>query len=37
LIAEDLPKAVPAVLRSLFAPPQQQQADAAPQGGAAQQ
>lgn len=37
LIAEDLPKAVPAVLRSLFAPPQQQQDEAAPQSGATQQ
>ena len=38
LIAEDLPRALPSVLRQLLNPPQQQQpAEARPQGGAAQQ
>ena len=39
LIAEDLPRAVPTVLRSLFAPPQQAQREAPPEGnvGGAQQ
>ncbi len=37
LIAEDLPRAVPAVLRSLFAPPQQQPDEAVQEPGAAQQ
>jgi NAD(P)H-hydrate epimerase len=37
LIAEDLPRALPSVLRQLFAPPQQQPREAGPQAGAAQQ
>lgn len=37
LIAEDLPGAVPTVLRSLLAPPQQQQGQGAPSSGAQQQ
>ena len=37
LIAEDLPRALPSVLRQLFAPPQQQPREAGQQAGAAQQ
>ncbi len=37
LIAEDLPGALPGVLRQLFAPPQQQMREPSPQAGAAQQ
>lgn len=37
LIAEDLPRALPPVLRQLFAPPQQQPREPGPQAGAAQQ